>query len=224
MKIGKIYEIPLRILNALKYAYDEYQNSQRFVYDKKDFKNFGEGTLIYPGVSITHSSRLWIGNYSTIQTRSVLHSMGGIYIGNYVGIGYNSTVVSFIHNYFNSKSIPYDDKVLLKPVVLRDYVWIGWNVTINPGVEVGEGAIIAGSSVVTKDVPPLAIVMGNPAEIIAYRKKEHFETCKKEGRVNSHRILEKFGKFDEVLQPVMKRKFKNELEQLGLLKRVTDKV
>jgi acetyltransferase-like isoleucine patch superfamily enzyme len=217
MNLREFIKIPITLVRALKYAHNEYLVTRSMVYTKDMFAGFGEDTVIEPLVTITHPSRVKIGNGSTIQRRTVLHSMGGMHIGNYVGIGYNSTIVSFIHGYINSKSIPYDDKVILKPVVIRDYVWIGWNVTVNPGVKVGEGAIIAGSSVVTKDVPPLAIVMGNPAEVIGYRKKEHFETCKKEGRFNSHRILEKFGKFEEVIQPVMKNKFRKELTELGLL-------
>ena len=48
-------------------------------------------------------------------------------------------------------------------------VWIGQNVTINRGVKIGNGAIIAAFSVVTKDVPAYAIVGGNPAKIIKLR-------------------------------------------------------
>lgn len=51
-------------------------------------------------------------------------------------------------------------------------VWIGGNVLLRPGVTVGYGAVVAGGSVVTKDVPPFAIVGGNPAKIIRYRFDE----------------------------------------------------
>ncbi len=51
-------------------------------------------------------------------------------------------------------------------------VWIGHKVTIMPGVKVGDGAILATRSVITKDVPAYAIVGGNPAEVIKYRYDE----------------------------------------------------
>lgn len=51
-------------------------------------------------------------------------------------------------------------------------VWIGWGATIMPGVRIGNGAIIATASVVTRDVPPFAIVGGNPARLIRYRFDE----------------------------------------------------
>lgn len=48
-------------------------------------------------------------------------------------------------------------------------VWIGYNATIMPGVKVGHGAIIAAESVVVKDVPPYAIIGGNPAQVVRMR-------------------------------------------------------
>lgn len=48
-------------------------------------------------------------------------------------------------------------------------VWIGSDATIYSGVDIGDGAVIAGQSVVTKSVPPYAIVAGNPAKIVKYR-------------------------------------------------------
>jgi acetyltransferase-like isoleucine patch superfamily enzyme len=54
-------------------------------------------------------------------------------------------------------------------VIIENDVWIASNVTLRPGVRIGNGAIVAGSSVVVKDVPPYAIVGGNPAQIIRYR-------------------------------------------------------
>ncbi|WP_421787382.1 CatB-related O-acetyltransferase [Hyphobacterium sp.] len=51
-------------------------------------------------------------------------------------------------------------------------VWIGWDATILPGVSVGHGAIIATKAVVASDVPPYAIVAGNPAKVVKYRLPE----------------------------------------------------
>lgn len=54
-------------------------------------------------------------------------------------------------------------------ITIKDDVWIGLNSIILSGVTINQGAIIAAGSVVTKDVPPYAIVGGNPAHIIKYR-------------------------------------------------------
>ncbi len=66
------------------------------------------------------------------------------------------------------------------PIIIENDVWIASNVTIKEGVRVGNGAVIAMESLVTKNVPPYAIVGGNPARIIRYRfnKKQIEELLK----------------------------------------------
>ena len=67
-------------------------------------------------------------------------------------------------------------------IILEDDVWIGHSAIIMSGVTLGQGSIVAAGAVVTKDVPPYAIVGGNPAKIIKYR----FE----------REVIEKLLKFD----------------------------
>ena len=59
-----------------------------------------------------------------------------------------------------------------KGVVIGNDVWIGERAIIMPGVEVGDGAVVGAGAVVRKSVPPLAIVIGNPAEIVDYRRSD----------------------------------------------------
>lgn len=59
-----------------------------------------------------------------------------------------------------------------KRTIIGNDVWIGNNVSIKAGVTIGDGAVVGMSSVVTKDVPPYAVVVGNPARIIKYRFSE----------------------------------------------------
>jgi acetyltransferase-like isoleucine patch superfamily enzyme len=54
------------------------------------------------------------------------------------------------------------------PIVIKSRVWLGANVTVTPGVTIGENAIVGAGSVVTKDVPDNAIVAGVPAKIIRF--------------------------------------------------------
>ncbi|MGW6298802.1 maltose acetyltransferase domain-containing protein [Peribacillus butanolivorans] len=55
-----------------------------------------------------------------------------------------------------------------KPVTIGDNVWIGGRAIINPGITIGNNAVVASGAVVTKDVPDCAVVGGNPAKIIKY--------------------------------------------------------
>ena len=58
------------------------------------------------------------------------------------------------------------------PVRIEDNVWIGENVTICPGVTIGENSVIGAGAVVTKDVPPYAVVAGVPARLLRFRYSE----------------------------------------------------
>ena len=53
------------------------------------------------------------------------------------------------------------------PVIVHKNAWIAVNVTILPGVEIGEGAIVSAGSVVNKDIPPFTVANGNPAKVVA---------------------------------------------------------
>jgi serine acetyltransferase len=79
--------------------------------------------------------------------------------------------------------LPYDHIYKVKDVAIGENVWIGADVSIMPGVTIGEGAVIAACSCVSKDVPPLAVVGGNPIKIIKYRDAERYNSLKREGRI-----------------------------------------
>lgn len=94
----------------------------------------------------------------------------GVRIGNGVFVGHN---VSFINDLFpravnadGSQQTDVDWHVV--ETVIGDRVSIGTSVTILGGINIGEGAMIGAGSVVTKDVPPRAVVVGNPGRIIRY--------------------------------------------------------
>jgi virginiamycin A acetyltransferase len=72
-----------------------------------------------------------------------------------------------------ASATPKDEDLPYKgDTIIHNDVWIGFNSLIMPGVKIGNGAIIASGSVVSKDVPDYAIVAGNPAKLIRYRFDE----------------------------------------------------
>lgn len=85
-------------------------------------------------------------------------------------VAYKSRFIEIIKKDFEKEySIhPFDNEFLAPPVIGND-VWIGENVTLKGGISIGNGAIIASNSVVTKDIPPYAIYGGVPAKLIKYR-------------------------------------------------------
>jgi maltose O-acetyltransferase len=117
------------------------------------------------------------------------------------------------HRVHGATALPYDHVAELKPVIIRDYVYIGAGAMILPGVEIGEGAVIGMGAVVTKDVPPLAIVMGNPAQIVYHRDPEEFRRLKESKSVCRPGMCN----YEERLTRASRRRHARELQDLGLM-------
>ena len=97
-----------------------------------------------------------------IQQCCTFFGRGGITIGNDVFIGPKVNLITINHDPNpENRSATYG-----RPIVIEDKAWIGINSTILPGVRIGYGAIVGAGSVVTKDVPPMTVVAGNPARFI----------------------------------------------------------
>jgi acetyltransferase-like isoleucine patch superfamily enzyme len=119
---------------------------------------------------------------SHLKSATFIECSGGVIIGRYFHVGRGLTIFSTNHNWKSSTHIPYDEVDIARPVVIEDFVWFGSNVTVLPGVTVGEGAIISGGSVLATDVPRCAIVRGNPATIIGQRDEALFDHLKQNGQ------------------------------------------
>ncbi len=101
---------------------------------------------------------------------------------NYVSIAQNVTFVLDAEHYWNHISTyPFKVKMLHMQkmeafgkgdIIVDDDVWIGYGATIMSGVHIGQGAVVAAGAVITKDVPPYAIVGGVPGKVIKYRFNE----------------------------------------------------
>jgi acetyltransferase-like isoleucine patch superfamily enzyme len=130
----------------------------------------GRQVVYYSGVRIFTGRNLVVGNQVNFAKGVQVYTDGGVTIGDRTLIGFNSLIVSGNHiipkdrteSIFNSGS----DR---KPVIIGSDVWIGANCTILPGVNIGEGAVLAAGAVVTKDVKEYTIVGGVPAKVIAVR-------------------------------------------------------
>ena len=103
-------------------------------------------------------------------------------IGKYCSIGEKLVIIcDGEHNINNVTTYPFSelDSDLYKKygqicktkgdIIIGNDVWIGYGVTILSGVTIGDGAVIGAKSVVASDVPPYAVVVGNPAKILKYR-------------------------------------------------------
>ena len=140
----------------------------RYAICRRCFARCGEDVNVESRAFFYSGAQISVGTHSGLGLRSRLH--GTITIGDHVMMGEDVLILTRNHR-FDAIDIPMDLQGLQeeRPVVIGDDVWIGARVTILPGVNVGNGAILAAGCIVTKDVPPKAIVGGNPARVIRYR-------------------------------------------------------
>lgn len=127
-----------------------------------DFRCISVGKKSYGDLDVWHwnhpNERLIIGDYVSISD-GVRFLLGG----NHPYQGFST--FPFRVKYFGEK----DEAETKGPIIVNDDVWIGTNSLILSGVTIGQGAIIAAGSVVTRSIPEYAIAAGNPAKVIKYR-------------------------------------------------------
>jgi maltose O-acetyltransferase len=142
------------------------------------FREAGSGINVEAGAYFGTGSELSIGDRSGLGIKSFL--IGPITIGADVIMAPEVVILTQNHRIDDTtKTIREQDDKAPEPVVIENNVWIGMRAMILPGVHVGTGAVIAAGAVVTKDVPPLAVVGGCPARVLKYRDGRQAE----EGRV-----------------------------------------
>lgn len=133
---------------------------------------FGRNTIFWAPNNLIIGNNVYIGKFCTIQAD--IEMGNNIIIGNNVGL-----IGKYDHDYTkvgsSIKDAPwigdsiYDFKGKNQKLIIEDDVWIGYGAVVFTGIRICRGAIVAAGSVVTKDVPPYAIVAGNPARIKTYR-------------------------------------------------------
>jgi maltose O-acetyltransferase len=146
------------------------------------FKTRGNHVEITRDSVFGDSDQISIGDYVYIGPEAYFWGAGGLRIDDHVIIGPRVTIMTSNHRYEGAEMIPYDGTTIMAPVHICSHVWIGGCSIIVPSVTIGEGAVVAMGSVVTRDVPRCAVVGGNPAEVIKKRDREEFERLKSEGQ------------------------------------------
>lgn len=132
----------------------------------------GPFSIVSAAKSLTIGENTYIGKYCTVQVNGTIGC--GVLIANSVGI------VGRLDHAFRPPGvlvrdgawIGTDSRLALDPtnsIAIGDDVWIGYGCTILSGINIGRGAIISAGSVVRDNVPPYAIVSGNPAQRISWR-------------------------------------------------------
>ncbi|MFV0423096.1 acyltransferase [Oleidesulfovibrio sp.] len=138
--------------------------------------HFGPDVRIMPRCSLyARNGLLQIGTRSALNSGVFIDAEDGgrISIGSDCGIG-PGTVLRAANHRFEHADVPISMQGhKAGTITVEDDVWIGANCTILPDVRIGTGAVVGAGAVVTRDVPPYAIVTGVPARVTGSRKPEN---------------------------------------------------
>lgn len=169
--MSKAYTFKGRVAALIDYLCNEWINhiplhSVRSFFCRKRLGSCGRSVSFLIGVEFRSAFRVFIGDNVIVNQDVLLDGRGGVLkIGNNVDIAQETNIWTLQHDVHSDTHAAVGGDV-----TIGDYVWIASRVTILPGVKVGRGAVVACNSVVTKDVPEMAIVGGIPARVIGERK------------------------------------------------------
>ena len=139
---------------------------RRFFYRLAGIK-IGKGSTIHMFANFFEPDNIEIGEDTIVGWRSFLDGRDKLQIGNHVAMASEVMIYNSQHDID-----AVDFQAIEKPVVIKDYVFIGPRAIILPGVTINKGAVIAAGAVVSKDVAPMSVVGGVPAKEIRKRKVE----------------------------------------------------
>ncbi len=133
-------------------------------------QSLGRKAVFQSGLRVTNPERVAIGSHCRFGQGVFITGGGGVRIGERVSIGPDVKIWSVNHR-FEDPDVPIQlqgwDR---KPVCIEDDVWLAANVFVMPGITIGRGAVVSACSVVHKSIPPYALVAGNPARVVGWRK------------------------------------------------------
>jgi len=149
------------------------------IHPRQGLLRFGEHDQVSTGAIV--QGNVSFGDHCSVQTGTIIigygtreNPTGQVTIGNHVRIAPYAQILAGNHD-ISDPEAPIGG-VVGRPIVIGDNVWVCGRVIITAGVTVGRNAILGAGSVVTKDVPPYAIVGGVPAKVLRFRKPDAAQT------------------------------------------------
>jgi putative colanic acid biosynthesis acetyltransferase WcaF len=129
----------------------------------------GANITYYPGIRINPCINVKIGDNVDLAWGVIITTGGGIEIGDNTLIGYRTIISTANHIIPENRGKIFGSGHIPQKVSIANDVWIGGHCVITAGVSIGEGAVVAAGSVVTKDVEAFTIVGGVPAKLLKVR-------------------------------------------------------
>jgi acetyltransferase-like isoleucine patch superfamily enzyme len=120
---------------------------------------------------VDDNARLDLGDFVFIGRGAEFDVIQSVSVGDHTVIAPGCFVTDHNHGISSTERID-QQRGVASPVVIGGDVWLGAYVVVVAGVKIGDGAVVGAGSVVTRDVPPMAIVAGAPARLLRYRNQE----------------------------------------------------
>lgn len=127
--------------------------------------DIGKKCLIYASAQIYAPWNLKIGDAVCLGPRVEVYNKGIIEMGSGIVVSQDAYLCTAGHAIDDPRM-----GLMLKPIIIEDDVWVAAKATILLGVTIGEGVVVGACAVVAKDVPPWAVVVGNPARVVGKRE------------------------------------------------------
>lgn len=124
--------------------------------------------LLFRSVRIFAPWNLECGTEVCFGPRTEVFCKGKIVIGSGVIISQDSYLCTGTHDYRSPKFTP-----VTRPITIGDNCWLAAKVSVMPGVTIGEGTVVGACAVVTKDLPPWSVAVGNPCRVVGKRELDH---------------------------------------------------
>jgi maltose O-acetyltransferase len=124
----------------------------------------GEGVVIKPPLFMDYGYQTTIGAGTFVNSGAVILDVGRVTIGADVQIGPNVQILTPTHPL--EPELRRSGVEAAEPITIGDNVWLGGGVIVCPGVTIGRDTVVGAGSVVTRDLPPGVLAVGNPARVI----------------------------------------------------------
>lgn len=128
------------------------------------FPHLGKNVTVLPPLAVDYGIYTVIGDESFINYGAYFMDGGGITIGRHCFIGPRCSLYTAVHPLETERRNKGLEQAL--PITIGNNVWLGGDVTILPGVTIGDGAVIGAKSLVTKDIPPRVVAVGHPCVVV----------------------------------------------------------
>ncbi|MCC3275349.1 sugar O-acetyltransferase [Arthrobacter sp. zg-Y20] len=154
-------QVALQITGELNSGYHEPARVRELL-TRLTGKPVDESVSLFPPFSSDFGRNIALGKRVFINAGCRFQDQGGISIGDDCLIGHNVVLATLNHDLAPDRRADMHPA----PVTLGRNVWLGSNVTVLPGVSVGDDSVVAAGAVVTKDVPARSLAVGSPARVI----------------------------------------------------------